>query len=133
MEISLNDADFVMTPECTTDPTSNTGEGKGCQSDTMELEAPHGFVFNYHELKKFDENGQNTNGWNWLGQNGKNNDIQLIPSECVEIIPDTGILLPRHISVHVTAQSHGGLDHIGERAWSKARIWGKYVKIQGVP
>ncbi|TWT40048.1 hypothetical protein KOR42_50150 [Thalassoglobus neptunius] len=81
------------------------------------MTTPSGFVFVKDSLDK-----------TFLSQNGSSNRIDHEWDDFVEIIPGTGIKMPRTLRVRTHARSPERCG--GCRGWTKARVTARYVAYQ---
>jgi hypothetical protein len=109
---------FEIASEVTTESTDLDGSRHTAYSDWTSVTAPDGFVIN---------NIQGQVKVEWISDNGSENDVQIIYGDYVEIIPGTGIQLPRSVKVQTYARSPKG--PLAGRGWSKVKVTGTYTKL----
>lgn len=110
-------AGFEIWSEITTKGTDWDGERHDAWSGWDTNTAPAGHVIKQNEVKV-----------EWHSQSGSANTYEMIFSDHVEIIPGTGITLPRTIKVRTYARSPKGSS--AGRGWSKIKVVGEYAKYQ---
>ncbi|RAS89617.1 alkaline protease [Priestia endophytica] len=109
-------ADFELICDAETDVTSITGVRDSKWSDWSKVTAPEGFVINKEKVvveALVEMGSENTYEREWL--------------DYVEIIPGTGIELPRTMSVRAHARSSKG--HRGGKGHSRYRFSGDFTKL----
>jgi hypothetical protein len=125
LEEDIEDADFIIRAECTTDSTARSGASKGCTSVASELDAPNGHVFNDREL-----NIEGV-GWRWIAKRGSSNHVIIEFSNYIPILEGSkDLTYPTHASFKVSARSKPGVRNVGARGVSKAVMFGKYIKYK---
>jgi predicted NodU family carbamoyl transferase len=109
-------ADFELIAEVETDVTSVTGVRDSKWSNWSKVTAPEGFVINKEKVKV-----------EALTEMGSENSYEQEWVDLVEIIPGTGIELPRTLNVRAFARSSKG--HRAGKGASRYRFSGDFTKL----
>ncbi|BBK35114.1 hypothetical protein STAQ_01920 [Allostella sp. ATCC 35155] len=121
-------ADMVqinLASECTTDGVSASGRGHGCAAENPSCQtAPAGYVINKDKLVR------NATSWNGPLAGDIDRSCPITFSNPEEIIPGTGITLPKTVCLQAVAESGSGMRRIGVRGWSKCVLNGPMVKYK---
>lgn len=101
-----------------TEATSLSGERKSNWSDWDQVTAPEGFAINKDKIKR-----------EAVSERGSENRDEVVFSDYVEILPGTGVELPRTVKVRAFARSSRGHGGGGGHTHYKYEV--PFVKIQG--
>ncbi|MDR6779663.1 MULTISPECIES: hypothetical protein [Paenibacillus] len=107
---------FELIARAETEATSWDGSRKSEWGPWQSVTAPDGFVINKDKIKV-----------EALVERGSENRDERVFEDFVEILPGTGIELPRTFKVHAFARSSRG--HGGGGGASEYRYTGEYVSI----
>ena len=111
--------------ECTTNPVSPSGRGHGCQADNPSCQtAPAGYVINKDKLNR------RATSWNGPLAGDIDRSCPISFSNPEEIIPGTGITMPKTVCIRAVAESGSGMRRVGVRGWSKCVLNGPVVKYK---
>ncbi|GEM_PF-6145220 len=107
---------FSYSISCKTRSTKWDGKRYGCYSDWSTHKVPSNFVFDDKSLK-----------WRYTSKRGSTNRCEYKWSDYVELVPGTGLRVPRTLQIRAHARSPKGKFGVGS-GWSNCLYTGRYVK-----
>lgn len=113
---------FEYNSECTTEGTTWDGARRSCNSTPTSKTVPSDYVYN-----------QNTMSASFVRKNGSSNRCDYTWSDYVEIIPGSGIAMPRTLTYSVHARSPKADfpgDNAGARGWTECSFKGTYTQFR---
>ncbi|KUF29994.1 hypothetical protein [Lysinibacillus sp. F5] len=109
-------ADFEIVVEVETDVTSITGVRDSKWSNWSKVTAPEGFVINKEKINVEAKT-----------EMGSENSYEIEWADYVEVVPGTGIELPRTLNARAFARSSKG--HRAGKGASRYKISGNFTKL----